>query len=132
MIVPITAILSMIISSGYQLLFGVWLSRFVMEYKNRFDRVEYELAVYFKLEDDQKIKPQNLEHLKNGEESARILLDDLRYSPEMTKLKNKYCIKWHKENIRARERKSGKKLSHKEKREILSELKKEIPSKAQL
>lgn len=120
---------NLIITSGYFTNFEVGLSRFIAEFHYRFDKANYELASFFKLQDEEKIKPQNVEHLNRGERDAEKLLNDFCNSPVMNKLKKKYFLKWQKEKIKQKERISSEKMGRKEKREILSYCKKEISKK---
>lgn len=110
----------LIITSGYFTKFSTKLSRFIVEFRYRFASLDYELGAFFKLQDEEKVKPQNIEHLYSGEEKAKKTLDDFRKSPVMIKLKNRYWKKWHKEYIRKREKETGIKISRRERKKIYS------------
>jgi len=109
-----------ILNSGIFVNLNFKLIQFIMVYRQRFRNVQYELDVFFKLKDDEKIKKENLEHLDHGERASRLLLQDFRKSKFVQKLKKKYHRAYYKETIEMFEEKQGKKLNKKEKKELLA------------
>jgi hypothetical protein len=121
-----THVISAVISSSYFVNLNSDLTRVIFEFDQRFKKVQYELDIFFKLEDDQKILPPNLHHLKAGESDSKQLLDDLIKSKKITELKKKNYKKWTKERIKHMEEQYNKKIGKERKRIIIKYMMKEV------
>jgi len=114
-----THIINAVLTLGYFLNFSYGLSQLILEFHRKFSKVQYELDNFFKLDDELKIRNQELDYLKIGESHSRLLLDDLRKSKELKKIKKKYLIKLNKNKIKLREEKENKKMDKKEKKKLI-------------
>jgi len=85
-----------ILSSGYFLNMNFDLNQFIIEFRQRFRNIQYELESFFTLNDEQKEFPVNLALLESGVSASQLLISQLHKSERMIKLKNKYNEKWFK------------------------------------
>lgn len=121
-----TQVISRYLSPEYFVSLDSNLTDVVFEFDLRFQRVQYELNSFFKLEDDQKTHPLNLAHLEAGELDSRLLLDDLIKLKKLKELKKKYYKKWIKQRMKRMEERYNKKINKKNKKLIIKEEMKKI------
>ena len=115
-----TQVINSIISSGYYVNLNFELSQLVLEFDQRFKLIQYGLDKYFSLENEDKIKPINLELLRFGEKNSKILLNDL--SKKLEKIKKKYYKKWYEKKAKIHEKTYGIKADPEAMKQALEEI----------
>jgi len=115
-----TQVINSVISSGYYVNLNFELSQLVLEFDQRFKLIQYGLDKYFSLENEDKIKPINLELLRFGEKNSKILLNDL--SKKLEKIKKKYYKKWYEKKAKIHEKIYGIKADPEAMKQALEEI----------
>ncbi len=110
-----------ILSSGYFLNMNFDLNQFIIEFRQRFRNIEYELESFFTLNDEQKELPVNLALLERGVSASQLLLSQLHKSERMIKLKNKYYEEWFKKRATRIKERYGIEIDKKKLEKVIEE-----------